>query len=57
MKIKAGLHTCSSLSFPEAEPEAKVYVLLLIKEYSPREVGVRGKGAEAGTEGALVSRH
>lgn len=51
------MHTCSSLSFPEAEPEAKVYVLLLIKEYSPGEVGVRGKGAEAGTEGALVSRH
>lgn len=44
MKIKAGLHSCPSLSSPEAEPEAKAYVLLLIREYNPREVGVRGRG-------------
>lgn len=34
----------SQLSSPEAEPEAKAYVLLLIKEYNPREVGVRREG-------------
>lgn len=55
MKIKAGLHTCPCLSSPEAEPEAKAHILLLIKEYDPREAGVRGKRAEAGKEGMLVS--
>lgn len=44
MKIKTGFHACPSLSSPEAEPEAKAYVLLLIKEYNPREVGARGRG-------------
>lgn len=41
---QGGFAHMSQLSSPEAEPEAKAYVLLLIKEYNPREVGVRREG-------------
>lgn len=41
LKIKTGLHTLPNPSFPEARPEAKASMLLLIKDYNSRKVRAR----------------
>lgn len=55
LKIQAGLHTYPCLSSPEAGPEAKAHILLIIKEYDPQEVGVGRRGVRHGRWGLLVS--
>ena len=44
LNVQAGLHTYPCLSSPEAGPEAKAHILLLIKEYDSQEVGVGRRG-------------
>jgi hypothetical protein len=45
----------SQPELPEAQPEAKAYVLLLIKKYIPREVEMQEKRREAEKQGVLLS--
>ena len=55
LNVQAGLHTHPCLSSPEAGPEAKAHILLLIKEYDSQEVGVGRRGVRHGRWGLLVS--